>query len=52
VLIPKELNPTGFTRICFVLSSILTVIDDAVVPIPTEILGTIFNLTKSSLLRL
>jgi len=51
VLIPKELNPTGFTRICFVSSSILTITDDAIVPIPTERLGTIFNLTKSFRLR-
>jgi len=51
VLIPEELNPTGFTRIWFVELSILTITDDAVVPIPTERFGITFNLIKSSLLR-
>ena len=51
VLIPKEVNPTGFTRRCFDWSSNFTITDDAVVPIPTERFGTTFNSTKSSFLR-
>ena len=52
ISISEELKVKELIRIFFVRLSKETFTDDAVVPIPTERFGTIFNWTKSSFLRL